>query len=72
MRFLAACPCPICWIKKIFIPGLGTTADEHRRGHVRLDDFNRKRIMALVIKFIFELGRALTGVDVEGLLQPQS
>lgn len=38
IRYLAACPLPRTLLLKKYIPALGTTADEQRRQHLRIDD----------------------------------
>ena len=59
-------------IQKQYIPGLGTTADDQQRQHIRLDDDHQQNNVKLAQKFIFEKGLGIKSKGVEGLLESKS
>jgi hypothetical protein len=69
---LGKCPSPRTEILKKFIPGLGTTADDQRRQHIRLDNDHRRMKVELARELIFEKGLAVKSDRVEALLAPSS
>jgi hypothetical protein len=72
IRNLGKFPSPRTLIQKNYIPGLGTTADDQRRQHIRLDDEHRQNNVELARKFIFEKGLGIKSKGVEGLLETKS
>jgi hypothetical protein len=72
IRNLGKCPSPRTLIQKQYIPGLGTTADDQRRQHIRLDNDHRQRNVELAREFIFEKGLGIKSTRVEGLLESKS
>ena len=72
IRYLGACPSPRTLIQKKFISGLGTTADEQRRQHIRVDDEHRRDKVETARKMIFEKGLGVKSAGVEGLLKAES
>ena len=58
--------------QKQYIPGLGTTADDQRRLHIRLDNDHRQQNVEVARKFIFEKGLGIKSKGVEGLLESKS
>jgi len=72
IRNLGKCPSPRTLIQKQYIPGLGTTADDQRRQHIRLDDDHRQNNVELARKSIFEKGLGIKSTKVEGLLESKS
>jgi hypothetical protein len=72
IRYLGSCPCPSCFIKKEYISGLGTKADDQRRAHVRTDTERRQSKVEQSRKFIFENGRGVNSTSVNNLLQEDS
>jgi hypothetical protein len=65
-------PSPRTLIEERYIQGLGTTADDQRRQHIRLDDDHRQENVELARKFIFEKGLGIKSKGVEGLLASKS
>jgi hypothetical protein len=72
IRNLGKCPSPRTDIEKKYIPALGTTADDQRRQHIRLDSDHRQENVELARKFIFEKGLGIKSKGVEGLLESRS
>ena len=72
IRYLASCPCPCCFIKKEHISGLGTKADNQRRGHLRTDTEQRQSKVNQSRTWIFENGRGVNSTWVNDLLQEDS
>jgi hypothetical protein len=72
IRYLAACPSPRTLIQKKYIPALGTTADEQRRQHLRIDDDHRREKVETARKFIFEKGLGVKSKNIESRLKEES
>lgn len=72
IRYLGSCPCPCCFIKKEHISGLGTKADDQRRGHLCTDNERRQRKVDRSRSYIFENGRSINSTYVDNLLQEES
>ena len=72
IRNLGKCPSPRTLLEKQYIPGLGTTADDQRRQHIRLDNDHRQENVEQARKFIFEKGLGIKSKGVEGLLESKS
>ena len=72
IRNLGKCPSPRTHIEKQYIRELGTTADDQRHQHIRLDNDHRQENVELARKFIFEKGLGIKSTGVEGLLESQS
>jgi hypothetical protein len=72
IRYLGSCPCPICFIKKANISGLGTKVDDQRRDHVRTDTERRQSKVEKSRQYIFENGRGVNSTWVNDLLQEDS
>jgi hypothetical protein len=72
IRNLGKCPSPTTLIEKQYIPGLGTTANDQRHQHIRIDDDHRQENVELARKFIFEKGLGIKSKGVEGLLESRS
>jgi hypothetical protein len=72
IRYLANCPCPQCFTKKIHAGALGTRVDDQRRSHFRVDTQPRQRNVETTRKFIFEQGRGVNSTYVNNILQEDS
>jgi hypothetical protein len=72
IRYLAGCPSSRTLIQKKYIPALGTTADEQRRQHLRIDDEHRREDVETARRFIFEKGLGVKSAQVEALLKEES
>ena len=72
IRYLAACPSPRTLIQKKYISALGTTVDEQRCQHLRIDDECRREKVETARRFIFEKGLGVKSTKVEGLLKEES
>jgi hypothetical protein len=72
IHYLGSCPCPICFIKKANISGLGTKADDQRRDHLRTDTERRRSKVEKSRTYIFENGRGVNSTWVNDLLQEDS
>jgi hypothetical protein len=72
IRYLGSCPCPVCFIKKADISGLGTKADDQRRDHVRMDTERRQSKVEKSRTYIFENSRGVNSTWVNDLLQEDS
>ena len=72
IRNLGKCPSLRTLIQKQYIPALGTTADDQRCQHIRLDDDHRQNNVELARKLIFEKGLGIKSTRVEGLLDSKS
>ena len=72
IRYLAACPSPWTLIQKKYISALGTTVDEQRRQHLRIDDERRREKVETAHRFIFEKGLGVKSTKVESLLKEES
>ena len=59
-------------IQKKYISALGTTADEQRHQHLRIDDEDRREKVETARKFIFEKGFGVKSTKVEGHLKEDS
>jgi hypothetical protein len=59
-------------IQKKYIPALGTTADEQRRMHLRIDDEHRREKVETARSFIFEKGLGVKSSKVESRLKDES
>lgn len=71
IRYLAGCPSPRTLLQKKYIPALGTTADEQRRQHLRIDEIRREKVEAAQ-KFIFEKGFGVKSTNIESRLKEES
>ena len=71
LRNMGLCPCPQCLIKKIYLPGLGTTPDEQRRARIRASDRHHTRRVRTARKFIYDEGYAVNSKAVDGVLAPE-
>lgn len=72
IRYLAACPCPRCLIKKSQIGALGTHVDEQRRAHIRVDDERRRDRIDLTRGWIYEKGKSVNSKNIDDILQAES
>lgn len=72
IRNLGNCPCPRCLIQKKYISGLGTTADDQRRQHLRTDDAIRVGRVDSARRILFKYQGAPTSQRIEGILKPRS
>jgi len=72
IRYLANCPCPQCFTKKIHAGTLGTRVDDQRRSHSRVDTQSRQRKVESTRKYIFEQGRGVNSMAVNDILQEDS
>ncbi|KAF7790957.1 hypothetical protein EIP86_001916 [Pleurotus ostreatoroseus] len=72
VRFLAACPCPRCFIQKGQIYELGTKNDGKRRENIRQDNQEVQEKVNAARKNIFLRGFSLISQRVESLLKSTS
>src|SRR6266498_1543035 len=72
IRYLANCPCPQCFTKKIHAGALGTRVDDQRRSHSHVDTQSRQRKVESTRKYIFEQGRGVNSMAVNDILQEDS
>jgi hypothetical protein len=72
IRYLANCPCPQCFTKKIHAGALGSRVDDQRRSHFRVDTQPRQRKVETSRKYIFEQGRGVNSKYVNDVLQEDS
>jgi Plavaka transposase len=72
IKYLARCPCPRCFIQKDQIGAIGTTIDEQRRRHERVDSEHRQGDVEMTRSWIFEKGYGIISKHIENILQPTS
>ncbi len=69
MRYLATCPCPRCFVRKTDIATMGTKTDLKRREkNARLDNEERRRVIKMTRRWIYENGLPLTSKHFDGVL----
>ena len=72
IKYLARHCCPRCEIRKQQIAALGTTADEQRRKHKRVDDQSRSIRVEAARTAIFQMGSGIKGKAVEDIMSQKS
>jgi hypothetical protein len=73
IKFLANCPCPLCFTTKDQVPeSLGTIKGMHRRRKICQDDDTQMRTVERARKWIFEKGIRLGSDSMKRLLGPFS
>jgi len=72
VRSLGACPCPRCFIKKVYISGLGTNVDGQRRAKLRTCDQRYQTKIETARRIIYEQGYVVNSKAVDNVIGSES
>jgi hypothetical protein len=73
LRYLSFCPCPRCLLLKSRIPMIGSKTDTKQRIQLaRVDSVNRRNMIEVARRLIFEGGVSVNSERIEVILRPTS